>query len=433
MSQDNKPVNEERKLLINKTLKDMGILAECVGYDIGPTYTRFNIKYKKDEKVKNLSSIIPDLRVRLGLSYLRFVPSIPNEPYSGIEIVNEHREFIDYDNIYSKLNNNPMSIPFGVDNKGKLIQEDLCVLPHVLVTGTTGSGKSIFLHSLLTTLIKRNTPSDVQFVLIDPKYVETYPYKELPHLYRPIINKPKEALEALCSLVQKMNDRYVLFEKEEVCSIKEYNDTHKDKLPYIVVVIDEYMDLYDSVNDVKSPLLSLLQKGRASGIHIILSMQRIDIGALSKAMKDNFPTVVAFATITDTDSIIAINDPSAEYLGGLGDMLLKSPTISRKELLRLQAPYIKSSMVKELVDSLKDKYKPSNPLPVNPVPTIIDSDDIYEKVKKWALEQEYISPSKIQRECSVGFNRAHRVFERLQKDGLVSPEMDKKKGFKVNK
>lgn len=427
-----KETAEERKLLINKTLKDMGILAECVSYEVGLAYTRFNIKYKKDEKVKNLSSIIPDLRVRLGLSYLRFVSSIPNEPYSGIEIVNEHRDFVNYDDIYDQLNNNPMSIPFGVDIKGKLIQEDLCVLPHILVTGTTGSGKSIFLHSLLTTLIKRNTPSDVQFVLIDPKYVEAYPYKELPHLARPIINKPKEALEALYSLVQKMNDRYVLFEKEEVCSIKEYNETHKDKLPYIVLVIDEYMDLYESVNDVKGPLLSLLQKARASGIHVILSMQRIDIDALSKAMKDNFPTVVCFATATDTDSIIAINDPSAEYLGGLGDMLLKSPTISRKDLLRLQAPYIKSTEVRELVGELKEKYKTVEPLSANPVP-IIDNDEAYEKVKNWVLEQEYVSVSKIQRECSLGFNRANRVFERLQKDGLVSPEMDKKKGFKVNK
>jgi S-DNA-T family DNA segregation ATPase FtsK/SpoIIIE len=432
MRQDNKIVNEERKTLINKTFKDMNVLAECVGYISGPTYTRFNIKYKKDEKVKNLSSIIPDLRVRLGLSYLRFVPSIPNEPYSGIEIVNEHRDFVNYDDIYDQLNNNPMSIPFGVDIKGKLIQEDLCVLPHILVTGTTGSGKSIFLHSLLTTLIKRNTPNDVQFVLIDPKYVEMHPYKELPHLFRPIINKGKEALEALYSLVQKMNDRYVLFEKEEVCSIKEYNETHKDKLPYIIVVIDEYMDLYESVNDVKGPLLSLLQKARASGIHVIISMQRIDIDALSKAMKDNFPTVVCFATATDTDSIFAINDPSAEYLGGLGDMLLKSPTISRKDLLRLQAPYIKSTEVREVIGELKEKYKTVEPLSANPAP-IIDNDEAYEKVKNWVLEQEYVSVSKIQRECSLGFNRANRVFERLQKDGLVSPEMDKKKGLKVIK
>ena len=230
--------------------------------------------------------------------------------------------------------NNKLIIPFGIDTNNKLIEEDLYNLPHLMIVGTTGSGKTVFLNTMITSLIKKNSPEELKLVLIDPKQVEMYKYKSLQHLYCPVINNSNDAYEALSLLVRVMEDRLSLLQKEGVTFINEYNKKSNNKLPTIVVVIDEYMDLFISNENINNPLISLLEKSRPVGIHIVLSSQRVN-----KSLINYFSTRVAFLTLSKEDSIDMIGETSATSLKGQGDMLIKAPSLS-KELIRAQGTYI---------------------------------------------------------------------------------------------
>ena len=314
----------------------------------------------------------------------------------------------------------PLSIPLGMNSKGTYFYTDLEKAPHLLITGLSGGGKSVYLNNVITTLISRVSPKDLKLVLIDTKRIEMNRYKDIPHLYFPLIGDPIEANRVLNNLEKVMNERYQAFEEANYStSINEYNawakDNNKETLPYIIVVVDEYADLLYSCKEVATPLLSLLMKARASGIHVIVSTQIPSDEVITPKIRDNMPTRVCFVSANEEDSIAILGVKGAEELLHSGEMLAKAPSTDKK-ILRLQAPFISGNEIKEIVNEIKSKYQ--------------EIDEVYNKVKSWVLGQEYVTTSKIQRECAIGFNRATNYIKKLQEDKIINLESDKN-GYRV--
>ena len=350
----------------------------------------------------------------------------------------------------------PLSVPFGKNISGDVVYADFDEFPHLLVAGTTGSGKSIYTHSIIATLIMRNSPDDLKLVLVDPKRVEMTKYREMPHLLCPIITEADKAKVMLTKLVDEMNNRYEMFAEADGCSnIKQYNewakDCGQDLLPYIIVVIDEYADLVDTCKDISQPVVSIAQKARAAGIHLLISTQRPSTNVITGVIKGNLPTKVALKTSLQVDSITIIGEAGSEKLLGKGDMLVQSPLVSSVSVTRLQGCFISNKEILRIVGYLKEHYEThydENYLDLvdhskESATSKVLSGEVekeadaaeeakYQSIKEWVMSQQFVSMSKIQRECAVGFNRAGRFFNRLQKEGIVSTEQDgATKGCKV--
>lgn len=447
----------ERMETINSIFQDFGIGATCVGYVVGPSVTNFKIKYESNVTVKSVNNIIQDISVRLGGVAARFEGIVEGTHYSGIEVSNVISTPVSFKEVYENLpdaKKKPLAVGFGKNIEGRIISADFAEFPHVLVAGTTGSGKSIFIHSIICTLIMRNSPYDLKLVLIDPKQVEMASYRDIPHLLCPVITDVKKAKGIMDKLVTEMNDRYALFEENVVRSITEYNElaaeNGKEKLPYIVVIIDEYADLVQICKDISAPVVSIAQKARAAGIHMLISTQRPSTDVITGVIKGNLPTRVALSVSSPVDSTTVLGVGGAEALCGKGDMLVLSPLVSRVGPVRLQGCYIKSKEMRYIIGYLKEHY-PVEYDPkylnleeeatkdgedfVNSPAFSFDGDEDEEKkyrsVKEWVMSNKYMSMSRIQRECAVGFNRAGRFFKRLQDEGVIGTEPDGNKGCPV--
>ena len=443
--------------MINSIFQDFGIGATCVGYVVGPSVTNFKIKYESNVTVKSVNNIIQDISVRLGGVAARFEGIVEGTHYSGIEVSNIVSTPVSFKEVYENLPDSkkkPLAVGFGKNIEGHIISADFAEFPHVLVAGTTGSGKSIFIHSIICTLIMRNSPDDLKLVLIDPKQVEMASYRDIPHLLCPVITDTKKAKGLMDKLVAEMNDRYALFEENVVRSITEYNElaaeSGKEKLPYIVVIIDEYADLVQVCKDISAPVVSIAQKARAAGIHMLISTQRPSTDVITGVIKGNLPTRVALSVSSPVDSTTVLGVGGAETLCGKGDMLVSSPLVSRVGPVRLQGCYIKPKEMRYIIGYLKEHY-PVEYDPkylnleeeatkdgedfVNSPAFSFDGDEDEEKkyrsVKEWVMSNKYMSMSRIQRECGVGFNRAGRFFKRLQDEGVIGTEPDGNKGCPV--
>lgn len=455
----NESVALERLELINKTLNDFRIGARCSGFTIGPSITRFNIEYDANVSVKSVERLDKDISLRLGGVTSRFAAIVPGEAYSGLEIPNATITTVSFKDVFNALpdvKKHPLSVAFGKNISGEVVAADFDEFPHLLVAGTTGSGKSIYIHSIICTLIMRMSPDDLKIVLVDPKKVEMKKYADMPHLLCPIITEADKAKVLLQKLVDEMNRRYDLFAQNgSVSNIKQYNEIAEeygvDPLPFIIVVLDEYADLVDTCKEISQPVVSIAQKARAAGIHLLISTQRPSTNVITGVIKGNLPTHVALMTSSYTDSITIIGEGGAETLLGKGDMLVQSPLVSRVGVTRLQGCFVQNKEIIHIVNYLKEHYETaydenyldlvdhSNDPVVNalaPGEVIKESseeeENKYQSIKEWVMSQEYISMSKIQRECSVGFNRAGRFFSRLQKEGIVAMTQDSSsKGCKV--
>ena len=443
---------------INNIFQTFNIGAHAIDYVIGPSVTQFAIVYDQGVSFKSVNSIINDLSIRLGGVNARFEPIVYGKPYSGLEIPNQVMSTVGFKEVMEKLpssEEHPLAVAFGKNIQGEIVHADLCDFPHMLVAGTTGSGKSIFIHSVIMTLIMRNNPSDLRIVLVDPKQVEMTLYRNMPHLLCPIIVEPEQAVVCLNKLVDEMENRYRAFSQSQVTNIKEYNKLmkkeSKETMPYILAILDEYSDLVDRAKDIARPVISLAQKSRACGIHLIISTQRPSTNVINGVIKGNLPTHVALMTASSVDSITIIGEGGAEKLLGKGDMLVQSPLVSRTGCVRLQSCFVQNeeinSVVKFLKSTLKTEYDMnyldlvdhSKDVNVN-IPNLNPSDDNknvdskYEDVKKAAMAEEYFSISKIQRIFGFGFTRAGRIFNQLQQDGIIASSKDSKgsaKGCKV--
>lgn len=455
----NEKVANERVDAINKILSDYRVGAHVCGYDIGPSVTRFNIEYDPNVSSKLLEKYVQDMSRRLGGVSARFAPVVIGQSYSGFEVPNATITTVPFKEIIAALpdvKKHPLAVGFGKDISGNVKYADFNEFPHILVAGTTGSGKSIFVSSIISTLIMRLSPDDLKIVLVDPKKVEMTRYRDMPHLLCPIITEADKAKVCLQKLVVEMNRRYDLFsENPEVSNIRDYNNFAKElkteTLPYIVVFIDEYADLVEQCKDISGSVVSLAQKARAAGIHMCIATQRPSTNVITGIIKSNIPTSVALLTKTFNDSIIIIGEAGAETLLGKGDMLVQTPLVEHGVTTRLQGCFIQSKEIVHVVNYLKEHYETvyqpefldlvdhSKEPAVNalaPGEVIKESDDEeerkYQSIKEWVMTQEFVSMSKIQRDCSVGFNRAGRFFARLQKEGIVSLSQDgSSKGCRV--
>ena len=448
----NRRVAEERKELINATFADFGVGAHVEDFTIGPSVTRFNVKYDHNVSVRSVSNMVQDIQIRLSGVSARFENIVEGQSTSGLEIPNANVTMVSFKDVYEALpdvKKHPLAVAFGKNIKGDVIYADYDEFPHALVAGTTGSGKSIFVNSIIVSLIMRNSPDDLKMVLVDPKKVEMSRYKDMPHLLCPIITEAQEAKALMEKLCVEMEERYKLFSENGCTNIKEFNEDAPglglDKLPYIMVFFDEYADMVDQCKEISLPVVSIAQKARACGIHMCIATQRPSTNVVTGVIKANLPTHVALMMASAVDSMTIIGEGGAEKLIGKGDMLVQSPLVSRVGVVRLQGCFIHRQEISRVVGYLKEHY-----------PTVYDEkylnlaqaaeaaaseyantpefkeaagnseEERYQSIKEWVMTQEFMSISRIQRECSVGFNRAGRFFLRLQKEGIVSEETTNK-------
>ena len=453
----NRRVAEERQELINTAFADFGVGAHVEDYTIGPSVTRFNVKYDHNVSVRSVSNMVQDIQIRLSGVSARFENIVEGQSTSGLEIPNASVTTVAFKDVYEALpdvKKHPLAVGFGKNIKGDVIYADFDEFPHMLCSGTTGSGKSIFTNSIIVTLIMRNSPDDLKMVLIDPKKVEMSRYKDMPHLLCPIITEPKEAKVLMDKLCQEMEERYQLFAQNGCTSIKEFNEDAPglglDKLPYIMVFFDEYADIVDQCKEISMPVVSLAQKARACGIHLSIATQRPSTNVVTGVIKANLPTHVALMMASAVDSMTIIGEGGAEKLIGKGDMLVQSPLVSRVGVVRLQGCFIHRQEIARVVGYLKEHYEThydEKYLNLEQESEQATSEyanspefkeaqgnteeERYKAIKEWVLTQEFMSISRIQRECAVGFNRAGRFFLKLQAEGVVGTETEGNKGCPV--
>ena len=452
----NRRVADERKELINIAFSDFGVGAHVEDYTIGPSITRFNIKYDHNVSVRSVSNMVQDIQIRLSGVSARFENIVEGQSTSGLEIPNASVTTVSFKDVYEALpdvKKHPLAVGFGKNIKGDVIYADFDEFPHMLCAGTTGSGKSIFTNSIIVTLIMRNSPDDLKMVLIDPKKVEMSRYKDMPHLLCPIITDAKEAKVLMDKLCAEMEERYVLFAQHGCSNIREFNEDAPglglERLPYIMIFFDEYADIVDQCKEISMPVVSIAQKARACGIHLSIATQRPSTNVVTGVIKANLPTHVALMMASAVDSMTIIGEGGAEKLIGKGDMLVQSPLVSRVGVVRLQGCFIHRQEITRVVGYLKEHYEThydEKYLNLEQESEQAASDymqtpefkehgnteeDRYQSIKEWVMTQEFMSISRIQRECGVGFNRAGRFFLRLQSEGVVGQETEGNKGCRV--
>ena len=445
----------EKEAIINQTFIDLGVGAHVAGHTIGPSVTRYAIQPDRNVSVASLARYVKDIEVRIGGVPTRYAERVTGMTTPALETANNVVRMVSLKECIEALpplsEKTRMIVPFGVKITGECVYANLTEFPHLLLAGTTGSGKSIFVHSMLLALIMRNRPEELKLVLVDPKRVEMTKYKDIPHLLCPIVKEPVHAKNALKKLVEEMERRYRLFDNAAVQKIEEYNTDyapvyHKKKLPYIVIVVDEFADLVNNCKEVSEYVLTLGAKARACGIHMIIATQRPDAKTISGTIKANLPTAVALSVRSSTDSIVILGSAGAEDLAGHGDMLIDCAQIAKKEFVRAQGCFVDNRELRAIPEFVRSqqavKYHPAfldlddkeeeapeeaSPYATGgeggmPTPAPAPSGDgeaKYQYIKSVIMTREFTSISQIQRDFSVGFPRAGKIFARLQKEGIV--------------
>ena len=463
-SEDDISKNDEscasRTELMNQVFSDLGIGATIVGHTIGPAVTRYDVKMNANVSVSSMTKYVNDISIRLGGVACRFEQIVFGKATSGLEIPNEIRTNVGLFESIEQMEQKgckPMEIIFGKNISGELITANITKFPHLLVAGTTGSGKSIFMHATILTLIMRNSPETLKLMLIDPKKVEMNYYKEIPHLLCPNISDPQKAYIAFKKLVIEMERRYNLFEASGVRDIGEFNDYAKanglQKLPFICVFIDEYADLSEACKDIRTPVVRIAQKARSAGIHLVIATQRPSVNVIDGVIKANVPVHVALMTSSATDSITIIGEGGAEQLLGNGDMLVECSLISRSSKPRVQGCFVDSPEIHKVCNFIRSQNTPqydtffmelerdpdepqssgissSHEPEVTKVDKNLEEEKLYEIIKEDISSREYCSISFLTRSYGIGFPKAGRLFSRLVRDGYVADQGDAR-GSKV--
>ena len=436
---------EQRKVMVNEILGTFGYNISCCSYVIGPAVTRYNIEYKDNASFRQISGIVNDISIRIGGIASRFDPIVPGQSYSGLEIPNAVVTTVGFKDVMLGLpdkKKHPLAIGFGKNIAGEVIWADLNKMPHMLVSGTTGSGKSIFMHSIIMSLIMRNSPDDLRLLLIDPKMVELAKYKDMPHLLRPNITDHHDAVAVMQKMVKEMEKRYAILQQYCVSGIDDYNelcedDPNMERMPYYVCVLDEYNDLVQNVKEIAAPVILLSGKARACGIHLVIITQRPSTDVVTGVIKSNLPTHVALMTASSTDSITIIGEGGAEKLLGKGDMLVQCSEVSKVGPVRVQSSFMKNKEILKVVDFLKktmttDYIEEFMDLEDHSAEgDVVDmpyeqgcrgsskKDERYEEVKQIIMGEESCSISKIQRDFGFGFSRAGKIFNQLVAEGIL--------------
>ena len=448
---------QQRVESLNSIFHDLNIGAECISYKTGPSVTRYNISTKSNVTVSNIKRVIEDISIRLGGVPFRFEPIVFGETTSGIEIQNEIRINVGLRETLASMpkeNKYKYAIPFGKGISGNLIYESVTKFPHMLVAGTSGSGKSIFMHSCILSLLMRTTPYELKMLLIDPKKVEMSYYKDIPHLLCPIVIQPRKALVALRKLVDEMERRYNVFEANGTRDITDFNELAKEKgiepLPVIVVFIDEYADLTDEVKEIREPVVRIAQKARGAGIHLVVATQRPSVNVIDGVIKANLATRVALKVNSFVDSNTILGEGGAEKLLGNGDLIVECTTVTHGSKPRAQGCFVTSSEINRVADYLRKQAQPmydpefldltdhSQDFAPGDEGVTVDlaslkeasEEQLFEQIKSDLTSKEYCSISYIQRTYGVGFPKAGRLFAKLLSQGLVAKQGDSR-GNKV--
>lgn len=433
-------IETEDAKILESTLFEFGIKAEVCDIIHGPVVTLFKIVPAAGIKLSRIEGLSDNLALRLAAQSIRIIAPIPGEKVVGIEVPNKRRELVSFKEVVNSdsFTDNHFHIPVGVgkDIYGKVVVIDLHKMPHVLIAGATGAGKSVCVNVFLSSILFSRSPDDVRLVLIDPKIVELQPYDGIPHLLTPVITDPKEAVNALKYLVYEMEERYALLGKIGVRDISEYRKMVKEgklnftNMPFIVAFVDEFADLMSTSGKEAEMLFArLTAKARAVGIHLILATQRPSTDVITGLIKSNVPARIAFQVISYQDSRIILDQKGAEKLLGQGDMLYLSPT--QPFPIRLQGAYLN----KEEVDLIAEHWKRIGEPEYVDIEEILglnqeeDSlfdeeksrDPLFEEAVEIVIQTKKASASYLQRRLNIGYNRAARMVEEMEERGIVGP------------
>ena len=403
---------------LQSTLLEFGRSARVVGWIAGPTVTTFKLQPGEGERVSKISSLEDDIALSLAAQSVRIFAPIP-----GTSLVGK-RQNVNLGDVLPYVKGGPLELAIGRDAEGTPVVADLAKMPHLLIAGTTGSGKSVMINSIITTLLMRALPEDVRLIMVDPKRVELAGYNGLPHLYVPVVTEPKQAASALQWAVSEMERRLKVFERLNVRKISTYNekqaagefehyDNPPQKMPYLVIIIDELSDLMMVAGkDVEASIVRIAQLGRAAGIHLIVATQRPSSNVVTGLIKANITNRIAFNVATGIDSRVIIDQMGAEKLTGLGDMLFSKVDWGKPR--RIQGCFVSDDEINEIVEFVKSQSEPDYHEPQDDDPLIWEAAHI-------VVESQLGSTSGLQRRLKVGYARAGRIMDMLEEKGVVGP------------
>ena len=430
-----KPMDMEKKFEIEKSiidnvnhlenvLKQFGIDAKVVNYEYGPTITRYEITIPAGVKVSKVTSLSDDIAMNLAAESIRIEAPIPGKNTIGIETPNKIKEPVHFSNIIQnkELEKGELNVILGKDIVGRDKIIDITKMPHLLIAGQTGSGKSVAVNTLIATLISKKSEKEVKFIMVDPKMVELMPYNDIPHLLVPVIIDPQQAAIALKWAVNEMENRYKQLMENGVRNIKSYNYLkYVEKMPYIVIIIDELADLMMVASgSVEESIARIAQKARAVGIHLVVATQRPSTDVITGMIKANLPSRISFALRSQIDSRTILDSAGAEKLLGQGDMLLLENGSSKLE--RIQGAFISDEEVTNLTSTLKSsrKVKYRDEILVETQENDVNVDPYFENAIEIIKQEKKVSISLLQRELRIGFNRASRIYDQLKEKGIIS-------------
>jgi len=422
----------ERAHLLEEKLSDFKITGKITRVHPGPVVTMYEFEPSPGIKISKIVSLSDDLGRALGGLSVRIAP-IPGKTPLGIEVPNRQMGIVPLKEIIGSesflKSRSRLTLALGKDIYGRPVVSDLARMPHLLVAGTTGSGKSVSINSMIMSILFKSAPKEVKMLMIDPKLLELSTYDGIPHLVTPVVTNPKEATLALKKMVLEMERRYRLIAEQGARNIENFNRqvTEEERLPYIIVIIDELADLmFTASKEVEDSIVRLAQMARASGIHLILATQRPSVDVITGIIKANFPTRIAFQVTTKVDSRTILDTQGAEQLIGKGDMLFMS---TGARLTRLHGAYVSEDEVRAVTSFIKAQAEPDFSMfdsiqletPERTEEGHVEGDELYQKVIEHAETMGEISISSIQRRFKIGYNRAARIMELLEEEGLVGP------------
>ena len=413
-------------------LSDLGVVAHVVRAVVGPRVTRYELRLGSGVKVGKVRNLQQDIAYALAATEVRILAPIPGKSAVGVEVPNTRPAKVTLGDVfqaYPDANDWTLPVGLGKDISGRAVFFDLSEMPHLLVAGTTGSGKSVMLNGLLTSLLLTTDPRQVKMVLIDPKRVELSQFGRVPHLITPVVTDVKKAANALAWAVAEMERRYEVLEKIGVRSVEGYNDRTETQMPYVVVVIDELADLMMQAGaKVEDAIIRLAQKARAVGIHIVVATQRPSVDVITGMIKANVPSRIAFAVSSQVDSRVILDSPGAEALLGMGDMLYKPVSAARPS--RVQGAFISEAEVDRVVSAtveaasgraearfVEEVTQPRSVKEENDEP----DDDLLPEAASFVVSTQQASVSAVQRRFRVGYSRAGRIIDALERKGIVGP------------
>lgn len=432
---------EETKRDLQQTLEEFGLRSKVVDYVSGPLVTTFRIEMGEGERVSKIRNLEDDIALTLAAEKVRIFAPIPGTSYVGIEIPNKTRENVHLGDVLPYAKGGPLQVAIGRDSAGKPVIADIAQMPHMLVAGTTGSGKSVMINSMIMSILMRATPKQVRLILIDPKRVEFPQYNGVPHLYVPVVTEPRQAASALQWTVSEMERRLKVFERAGARDIRVYNrmctsgklaemDNPPEPMPYIVVVIDELSDLMMVAGkDVEASIVRIAQLARAAGIHLIIATQRPSTNVVTGLIKSNIDTRAALKVSSGIDSRVILDETGAERLLGNGDMLFKNRGLTAKRVLGC---YTSDSEINSVVDFIRSQGEPDyhEEILTAVVPgqtggghgDVGDDDDpLVWEAAQIVVESQLGSTSGLQRRLKVGYARAGRIMDMLEAKGVVGP------------